>query len=479
MKTTSCYRHDKVGSRRAFLLGTTTAAMSLPLSCGLVGPESRSGGGAVSKTSSPWKMDITLYDRQGWCNHGWYHKLEEDGSLLVPVQSCNMSKPFGDFLRTETDDLVLKSLDGGKSWTTFRDPNLSAYPWGCYGLPGETRDGTLVSVICATYIMTAEERRTHLERHGIQRFYNSRSEWLYTPWPVSMAGELRQRGYHLHDGTFDGAEELVFSLTGFVYRTSNDGGKTWKTRPIEGVPFCSKDAGSFRETLITQKGSWVASVFCSPNPERKPVSSLHYGAYALRSADQGQTWRLNQIAYDPDLEHSFDETSLLELPSGRILAMMRHYGPKDSGDRYLYESHSDDDGVTWSTPAKTEMWGYPAHLLRLKSGKILCTYGHRRDPWGHRAALSADEGKSWEIGQIKLLRDDSLPGWTTYPMSSQLEDGTIFTTCGLLKKTRPGIEPPPDKRIHDGQLDRHTYLAASLYTEDFIQPLGSSSEKST
>ncbi len=96
------------------------------------------------------------------------------------------------------------------------------------------------------------------------------------------------------------------------------------------------------------------------------------------------------------------------------------------------------------------MWGYPAHLLRLQSGKILCTYDHRRDPRGHRAALSADDGKRWEIGQIKLLPDDSLPGWITYSMSSQLEDGTIFATYELLKKTRPGIEPAPDKRFHDG-----------------------------
>ena len=465
--------HHSFLNRRAFLLGSTTAAVSWPLSCGPSGAESQTSGGAASSFAAPWKMDITLYDRHGWCNHGWYNKLGEDGSLLVPVQSCNMAKPFGDFLRTETDDLVLKSVDGGKSWKTFRDSSLTAYPWGCYGLPGRTRDGTLVSVVCATYLLSAEERRTHLQRYGIQRFYNHRSEWLYTPWPLSMAGELRRQGYYLHDGTLDGADELVFSLSGFVCRTSRDGGKTWKSRPIEGLPFCSKDAGSFRETLITQKGTWLASVFCSPNPERKPVSSLHNGAYALRSADQGRTWKLIQIAYDPDLQHSFDETSLLQLPSGRILAMMRHYGPTGSGDRYLYQSHSDDDGLTWATPAKTGMWGYPAHLLRLKSRKILCTYGHRRDPWGHRSALSADDGKTWEIGRIKFLRDDSLPGWTTYPMSSQLEDGTIFTSYGQLKKTRPGVEPGSEKRNHDGRQDRHTYVAASLYTEDFISPLGS------
>ena len=224
-------------------------------------------------------------------------------------------------------------------------------------------------------------------------------------------------------------------------------------------------------------------MFGTPNPERKPVSDAEFGSaempigsFVLRSEDQGQTWQLSQIGYDPSGDHSFDETSLLLLPSGRILAMLRHtdWTNRQKPDQYLYQSHSDDEGKTWSTPVNSGLRGYPAHLLRLKSGKILCTYGHRFDPWGHRAALSADDGKTWDVKRIKILRDDSLPGWTTYPMSSQLDDGTIFTTCGLLKKGTPDEIPPPEKLLGDGKQGRYVYAAASLHSEDFIQPLGRS-----
>lgn len=439
------------------------------------------GASTASPDAKSWKMDLTLYDRPGWTNHGWYHRVEEDGTILVPVQSTNMTRPFGDFLRTDTDDLVLKSTDGGRAWSIFRDPGLTAYPWGCYGLPGKGPDGNLVSVICATDALSPEERREHLKHYGIERFYNSTSQWLYTPWPASMAEALRKKGIYVFGPFDEGDNQLVFSLNGFVCRTSSDGGKSWTKRSINDLPFNSDEAGSFRNTLITRRGAWVASVFGTPNPDRKPVTNAEFtssqmpsASFALRSEDQGNSWQLVRIGYDPSGNHSYDETALLELPSGRLLAMLRHtdWTDRQKPTRYLYQSYSDDDGKTWSPPANSGLEGYPAHLLLLRSGKILCTYGYRFAPWGHRAALSADEGKTWDIQEIKMLRDDSLPGWTTYPMSSQLSDGTIFTTYGNLKSAAPGEMPAPTKLFGDGRHGRYVYVGASLYSEDFVRPLG-------
>jgi hypothetical protein len=389
-----------------------------------------------------------------------------------------MSKPYGDQIRMETEDVVLKSTDGGKSWTSYRDPALTAYPWGCYGLPGKNKDGMLISVISASYVTTAEERQEHLNRYGISRFYNAKSEWLYTPWPATMADELQKKGFYTFAMPRAGVKDLVFSLIDYAYRTSHDGGMTWSVHPIKGLPFHSQEGGSFRNTIVTPKGVWVASVFGIPDPDRKPIPNAQSGApkirtaaYALRSEDQGASWKLIPIAFDPSGEHSFDETALLQLASGRILAMLRHTHWLDAKrkDVFLFESHS-DDGNTWSTPANTGMWGYPAHLLMLKSGKILCTYGRRDDPWGHRATLSSDGGKTWDVEHTKILRDDCIRGWTTYPMSSQLDDGTIFTTYGMVKKPAPGAIPPAE----DGDAEDHyVYAAASLYSEDFMRPLGS------
>jgi hypothetical protein len=468
--------------RRAFMgimgcLGVHSTLDQLAFPDTLQAADSRREDGA----GKAWKWDVTLYDRPGWCNHAWYHVVENDGRILVPIQSCAMRVPYGDFIRTETDDLVLKSTDSGRSWTAMRDPSLTTFPWGCYGLPAKCPDGTLVAVVCADYMAGPEERKAHLEQYGLAKFYPPRSEWLYRPWPLSMADELRRQGIYLFEGD-EGSGHMVFSLLGYCCRTSRDAGKSWSTKPIKGLPFFSNEAGSFRNTIVTKKNVWVASVFGTPNPNRDPVprdgfgtSKLPIGSYALRSENQGADWTIHQIGYDPSGEHSFDETAILELPSGRILAMLRHSGFTDPQHRdiTLFQSYSEDAGKTWATPVSSAIVGFPAHLLLLRDGRVLCTFGHRVDPWGHQAAISTDEGKTWRIHETKVIRDDSLPGWTTYPTSSQLIDGSIFTTYGNLKKIPPSALAALTQqgRFRAGKQHEFVYAAASVYSPEFTQPI--------
>ena len=53
-----------------------------------------------------------------------------------------------------------------------------------------------------------------------------------------------------------------------------------------------------------------------------------------------------------------------------------------------------------------DIWGYPPHLLKLRDGRILCSYGHRRDPLGVQAVISADGGRSWDLDHRAILRGD-------------------------------------------------------------------------
>ena len=470
--------NKKVGvARREFMdvaarMGIASAWVG---ASGLAGEES-----SIPSRSAGWNMDITLYNRPGWTSHAWYHQIAGDGSVLVPIQSYNMAAPFGDFMRTITSDLVLRSADAGKSWTSYRDSALTAYPWGCYGLPGKTPTGELVSITCAPYTLSQQEREEHLERYGLERFYNSHSEWLYTAGPAAMGDLLREKEIFVHPPSAIGDHQVGFTLQGYVCRISSEWGKTWRVKPITGLPYFAKDCGSFRNTLITRVGAWVAAVSGIPNAERKPTLAVDeatrlepYGSYALCSEDQGQTWKLNIIAFDPTGLRSFDQTALLELPSRRLLAMMRHtdWSDPQGPSHFLYQSYSVDGGRGWSAPVNSGLQGYPAHLLRLRSGKILCTYAYRSVPWGHRAALSADEGRTWDIDHVKILRDDSLPGWTTYPTSSQLEDGSIFTTMGMVKMA---AALPQGRPFSDGVIRQFVYAAASLFSEEFVVAVGRS-----
>jgi hypothetical protein len=111
---------------------------------------------------------------------------------------------------------------------------------------------------------------------------------------------------------------------------------------------------------------------------------------------------------------------------------------------YALEVWSEDGGLTWTQPVETAFQGYPNHLLRLKDGRILCSFGYRRTPMGVRALISEDGGNTWDLDHEYVLRDDAgttsnawpaekhaQPGFGSsdvgYPMSTELDDGSILT----------------------------------------------------
>ncbi len=98
---------------------------------------------------------------------------------------------------------------------------------------------------------------------------------------------------------------------------------------------------------------------------------------------------------------------------------------------------SPDRGKTWAPVIKTPVWGYPQHLLPLSDGRLLMTYGYRRPPFGVRACISNDEGKTWDMdNEIVIRMDGGTPEGQAskvsdkdlgYPVSVELKDGRIFT----------------------------------------------------
>ena len=71
--------------------------------------------------------------------------------------------------------------------------------------------------------------------------------------------------------------------------------------------------------------------------------------------------------------------------------------------------------------------GKPPHLLRLADGRLLVTYGYRHEPYGERACLSHDGGRTWDYAHELILRDDAPTGDLGYPATTQLDDGTLLT----------------------------------------------------
>jgi hypothetical protein len=126
----------------------------------------------------------------------------------------------------------------------------------------------------------------------------------------------------------------------------------------------------------------------------------------------------------PNPKLGLNETTLIEVPgAGEVLAMMRC-----DPESYLYASRSNDDGLTWSQPQKTDIWGVPAHVIALQDHRLLCVYGYRRPPMGIRACLSTDGGTTWDVGHEMILRADARGSVSDvgYPRAVQLPDGKLL-----------------------------------------------------
>ena len=195
----------------------------------------------------------------------------------------------------------------------------------------------------------------------------------------------------------------------FVSR-SLDNGYTWEEPVKVEVPDI-KSAGTSDSILELPNGELLIPLYARSD------------AFVLRSVDKGQTWKnLSIIASDPFGNFAFDEPAICSLASGKILCMIR-----EDKRGYLYQSESLDNGKTWSQAKKTDMWGYPSHLLSLRDGRILCSYGYRRPPYGVRACLSYDNGETWDLKNEIILRSDGFHGDLGYPGSVELEDNQILT----------------------------------------------------
>jgi len=146
-----------------------------------------------------------------------------------------------------------------------------------------------------------------------------------------------------------------------------------------------------------------------------------------QSTDDGKSWHLiSKIPIQPDDQIDYyHEPHAVELSDGKLVAMFR-YNPPDRNQSYLRQSESYDGGRSWTTTHKTEIWGYPPHLIQLKSGLLLVSYGVRREPYGEMACISRDGGKTWETNK-EIMINPAINGDLGYPSSVQLDDGSILT----------------------------------------------------
>lgn len=309
---------------------------------------------------------------------------DDDGVLYAACSGMRMAHvcPFG-------KTLLFKSFDGGRTWSI---PMVVNDTWL------DDRDVGLLYLGGKTLLLT----------------WFSHPVKTYLEWRDSMPAGCGS----ILDMYPSIPEE--HSKGGSFVRVSHDGGMTWG-ETVQ-VPVSSPHGPALRKDgslLYLGKEMYAAD----------GITESSVAAYESR--DGGMTWtRLCELDKPDDAPWThYDEPHAIELPDGQILGGLRWEGPSDVPHPCLHLSRSDDGGRTWSPMCPTDLPGTaytPPHFLLHSSGALIMTYGRREAPFGERASVSYDGGKTWPDTYI-ICTDDHSPWDLGYAATAELTDGSLIT----------------------------------------------------
>jgi hypothetical protein len=219
---------------------------------------------------------------------------------------------------------------------------------------------------------------------------------------------------------------------------SQDDGKTWsESRPID-----VSDIGwgsPFGKMLTLADGTMLLAIYGGPvraSGEKAPdtIEDKDNHSYLYRSTDNGKTWKRYAT-----IAHRFNETALVRLASGKLLAAMR--AEQEGGGLWLTDSP--DDGKSWSKPRKlTPAQVHPADLVLLPDQRVLLVTGYRVPPAKGVRGLVGDREGHFDWQQRFNLVDDATDSDCGYPSSVLLPDGrvlTVYYAVGSKKNSTWGI----------------------------------------
>ncbi len=334
----------------------------------------------------------------GYCGWGTVglRKLRGGGEELILVYSGGRVAHVCPFGRVE----MMKSKDGGKTWS---------YPRVLLDGPIDDRDAGVLVTSKGTILVTT---------FSSLAYEKSMKYRLAKGWK----GAEMQRWVGVHERL--SAKEREGMLGQWMLR-SEDGGKTWSQvyGSIVNSPHGPTEVGSGGGGDGGGGGGGGRLLYAG-----KELWTGKHRIGVCESTDDGKTWKwLAEIPIRKgDRAKDYHELHMIDCGkagNGRLIVQIRNHNAKNN--RETLQSESADGGKTWSEPRSIGVWGLPSHLLRLRDGRLLMSYGHRRKPFGNQARVSEDGGKTW--GAPMVISGDGIGGDLGYPSTVELADGTLLT----------------------------------------------------
>ncbi|MFC1452396.1 sialidase family protein [Verrucomicrobiota bacterium] len=278
--------------------------------------------------------------------------------------------------------VVMRSGDNGHTWSL---------PMEIYNSEIDDRDGTLATLPDGTVVAGWFTSMAFMQP------FAERPEWAARSRRVT--------------------KKMQRELVGSWILRSRDHGQSWELTAT-----AAPDGGCAHIGPFALSGG---ALVCFGSVTEEDGSRLFY----FRSDDKGETWsRLGEVPCERvergggRLVPYNNERALLELGGDRLLVLFRN-----EKEGHLQQSESRDGGRTWAETWNTPIRGFPPHLLRLSDGRILCSYGHRFDPWSIRVVVSEDDGRTWDVDHLLTLdKWDDKPDMG-YPVSIETGPGEVLS----------------------------------------------------
>jgi len=342
--------------------------------------------------------------------HGWPTlSRRQNGELLLVFSGGRESHvcPFG---RVE----LMRSQDDGKTWR---------WPQVLIDGPIDDRDAGVVETNTGTILVTTFTSLAYAD-------LLARAETIAADDPKAWTAVKFAEWRAVHHRISEAQRQRE---VGTWMIRSTDGGVTWSSRfavPVNSPhgPLPLKDG----RILYAGKELWT---------KEKRIG-------VCESTDDGQTWTwLSEIPTRPgDRAEEYHELHAVECQDGTLVTHIRNHNTQNA--REILQSESNDGGKSWSVPHPIGVWGLPSHLLKLRDGRLLMSYGYRRQPFGNQARVSSDNGKTWS--EPLTISADAQSGDMGYPSTVECDDGSLVTVWYELLKESPNAQLRQAKwRIHN------------------------------
>lgn len=217
--------------------------------------------------------------------------------------------------------------------------------------------------------------------------------------------------------------------------SSSDNGRTWK-KP-EALPNGNIGPVKNKPVLLSN-----GTLICPSSTEGSNGWRVHFEY----TKDFGRTWTRSGVLNDGRSINAI-QPSVLVYPDGKLQILCR------SRNRYIMESWSSDNGLTWSEMKATTLPNNNSgtDAVSLKDGRQLLVYNHVLPPEGKESGertplhvAVSEDGKNWYAA---LILEDSPVSHYSYPSVIQTSDGMVHIVYTWRRERIRHVVIDPSKLI--------------------------------